>query len=137
MSTLKVNTVQHNTSGFNNVVQFTDGAGTQNGTLCRAWVNFDGEGTIAIRADFNVNSLTDNGTGDYSVTFDNAMTDTNYATCASISNNSGTSQLICCIYQGTGNVPTTPSTSTFRIHTSANTGEAKQDAKFVCVSVFR
>ena len=79
MSTLKVNTVQHNTSGFNNVVQFTDGAGTQNGTLCRAWVNFNGTGTVAIRADFNVNSITDNTTGDYTVNFSNAMSDANYA----------------------------------------------------------
>jgi len=137
MSTLKVNTVQHNTSGFNNVVQFTDGAGTQNGTLCRAWVNFNGEGTIAIRADFNVNSLTDNGTGDYSVTFDNAMSDINYATVASTSNNSGTSNTVVVVYNGTGNAPAAPSTSTFRMQVSANTGEAKLDAQYVCVSVFR
>jgi len=78
MSTLKVNTVQHNTSGFNNVVQFTDGAGTQNGTLCRAWVNFDGTGTVAIRADFNVNTITDNGTATYTVNFSNALDDANY-----------------------------------------------------------
>jgi len=79
MSTLKVNTVQHNTSGFNNVVQFTDGGGTENGTLCRAWVNFNGTGTVAIRADFNVNSITDNSTGNYTANFSNAMTDANYS----------------------------------------------------------
>jgi len=79
MSTLKVNTVQHNTSGFNNVVQFTDGAGTENGTLCRAWVNFNGQGTVAIRGDFNVNTITDSGTGQYTVNFTNAMVDSNYS----------------------------------------------------------
>ena len=79
MSTLKVNTVQHNTSGFNNVVQFTDGAGTENGTLCRAWVNFNGTGTVAIRDDFNVSSITDNGVGDYTVNFTSALVDTNYS----------------------------------------------------------
>ena len=79
MSTLKVDTVQHNTSGFNNVVQFTDGAATQNGTLCRAWVNFNGEGTVATRADFNVNTITDSGTGQYTVNFTNAMVDGNYS----------------------------------------------------------
>ena len=77
MSTLKVNTVQHNTSGFNNVVQFTDGAGTQNGTLCRAWVNFNGTGTVAIRGSFNVSSITDNGTGDYTVNYTNSVSDSN------------------------------------------------------------
>ena len=79
MSTLKVNTVQHNTSGFNNVVQFTDGAGTENGQLARAWVNFNGQGTVAIRADFNVNSVSDRGTGQYTLNYSNAMPDTNYS----------------------------------------------------------
>ena len=82
MSTLKVNTVQHNTSGFNNVVQFTDGGGTQNGTLCRAWVNFNGMGTVAIRADFNVNSITDTATGQQTINFSNAMSDANYSAIA-------------------------------------------------------
>jgi hypothetical protein len=86
MSTLKVNTVQHNTSGFNNVVQFTDGAGTENGTLCRAWVNFNGTGTVAIRASFNVSSITDNGTGDYTVNFSNAMSNNDYAAAGTLSN---------------------------------------------------
>ena len=45
----------------------------------KAWVNFDGTGTPAIGASFNVTSITDNGTGDYTVNFTNAMTDVNYA----------------------------------------------------------
>lgn len=47
--------------------------------VCRAWVNFNGTGTVAIRASFNVSSITDNGTGDYTVNFTTAMPDTNYA----------------------------------------------------------
>ena len=46
---------------------------------CRAWVNFDGTGTPAIRGSGNVTSITDNGTGDYTVNFTNAMPDANYA----------------------------------------------------------
>jgi hypothetical protein len=46
----------------------------------RAWVNFNGTGTVAIRAQFNVSSITDNGTGDYTVNFTTAMPDLNYAT---------------------------------------------------------
>ena len=46
---------------------------------CRAWVNFNGTGTPAIRASGNVTSITDNGTGDYTVNFTTAMTDANYA----------------------------------------------------------
>ncbi len=44
----------------------------------KAWVNFNGTGTVAIRASFNVTSITDNGTGDYTVNFTNAFADTNY-----------------------------------------------------------
>ena len=46
---------------------------------CRAWVNFNGTGTVAIRASGNVSSITDNGTGDYTVNFTTAMVDANYA----------------------------------------------------------
>jgi hypothetical protein len=45
----------------------------------RAWVNFNGTGTIAIRGSANVSSLTDNGTGNHTVTFTTAMSDANYA----------------------------------------------------------
>lgn len=46
---------------------------------CRAWVNFNGTGTVAIRASGNVTSITDNGTGDYTVNFTTAMPDVNYS----------------------------------------------------------
>jgi hypothetical protein len=45
----------------------------------KAWVNFNGTGTVAIRGSYNVSSITDNGTGDYTVNFTNAMSDTNYS----------------------------------------------------------
>jgi hypothetical protein len=53
--------------------------GTEN-YKCRAWVNFNGTGTVAIRASGNVSSITDNGTGDYTVNFTTAMSDANYST---------------------------------------------------------
>jgi len=46
---------------------------------CRAWVNFNGTGTVAIRASGNVSSITDNGTGDYTVNFTTAMPDNDYS----------------------------------------------------------
>ena len=76
MSTLNVNTVQSTTS---NPPIFKNSGGDVAGTLCRAWVNFNGTGTVAIRSSFNVSSITDNGTGDYTVNFTNAMTNANYA----------------------------------------------------------
>ena len=45
----------------------------------RAWVNFDGVGTVTIRASVNVSSITDNGTGDYTVNLTTALPDANYA----------------------------------------------------------
>ena len=69
--------VQSSTAGT--PPQFNDGNGTQSGTLCRAWVNFNGTGTVAIRASFNVSSITDNGTGDYTVNFTTALPDANYS----------------------------------------------------------
>jgi len=46
---------------------------------CRAWVNFNGTGTVAIRAAGNVSTITDNGPGDYTVNFTTAMQDVNYS----------------------------------------------------------
>jgi hypothetical protein len=59
--------------------QFATVSGTAPIYPCRAWVNFNGTGTIAIRASGNVTSLTDNGTGDYTVNFTTAMSDANYS----------------------------------------------------------
>jgi hypothetical protein len=55
----------------------------------RAWVNFNGTGTVAIRASGNVSSITDNGTGDYTVNFTTAMPDADYCSNLTVSGNSG------------------------------------------------
>lgn len=47
---------------------------------CRAWVNFNGTGTVAIRGSANVSSITDNGTEDYTINFTTSMPDESYAT---------------------------------------------------------
>ena len=54
-------------------------AGTLNG-IVKAWVNFNGTGTVAIRGSFNVSSITDHSTGTYSANFATAFADANYAT---------------------------------------------------------
>jgi len=65
-------------SGTNGVT-FPDSTSMQTGQqACKAWVNFNGTGTVAIRAAYNVSSITDNGTGDYTVNFTTAMVDTGY-----------------------------------------------------------
>jgi hypothetical protein len=52
---------------------------TEQSQLCKAWVNFNGTGVVAIRASYNVSSITDNGTGDYTVNFTTALADANYS----------------------------------------------------------
>jgi hypothetical protein len=54
-------------------------------TPVKAWVNFNGTGTVAIRASFNVSSITDNGVGNYRINFTTAMTDANYVVSGSSS----------------------------------------------------
>ena len=67
---------------------------------CRAWVNFNGTGTVAIRESGNVSSITDNGTGNYTVNFSTAMPDANY--CANITyGNTGSNLQLRSITRGT------------------------------------
>jgi hypothetical protein len=61
-------------------LQFNSGYGSVATVYgCRAWVNFNGTGTVAIRNSGNVSSITDNGTGNYTINFTNAMPDVNYS----------------------------------------------------------
>lgn len=116
------------TAKFN---QWLNSDGTEN-YKCRAWVNFNGTGTVAIRAAGNVSSITDNGVGDYTVNFTTAMPDANYApifggnynTAIGRDNNIGVRS----------NVP--PTNSSLRINVfEPNTGLI--DSTFLNVAIFR
>jgi len=87
MSTIKAANVQNTGSS---APLFKNSSGTEIGQLCRAWVNFNGSGTVAIRDDFNVSSITDTGTGAYKVNISNALPSTNYAVTSNSSHLSGT-----------------------------------------------
>jgi hypothetical protein len=80
MSTLVAQTISNGTVSTSsaNVIQGS----------AKAWVNFNGSGTVAIRSSYNVSSITDNGTGDYTVNFTNALPNANYAIAGSGGNNS-------------------------------------------------
>jgi len=69
MSNLRVNNITDISGGSTNLTV---------PNTAKAWVNFNGTGTVAIRASFNVSSITDNGTGDYTVNFTTALADANY-----------------------------------------------------------
>jgi hypothetical protein len=107
--------------------------GAQSGSApiyaARAWVNFNGTGTVAIRASGNVSSITDNGTGDYTINFTTAMSDANYSSVVSGGNKSngytvGTSEA------------SAPTSSSFRVLNSY-AGVGVQDATYVFATVFR
>ena len=104
-----------------------DNFDTAGGNAVKAWVNFNGTGTVAIRASYNVTSITDNGTGSYTVNFTTAMPDANYgvaiATGTNVSNNQG-------LTVGARN---TPSLQVFSYNNSA----VLVDSDFCSVSIFR
>jgi hypothetical protein len=103
---------------------------------CRAWVNFNGTGTVAIRASGNVTSITDNGTGSYTLNFSTAMPDANYAVAAIIRPDGGSGRFDTAIING----GTAPTTSAVRINTGISVygvDNYNVDELIVCVSIFR
>ena len=121
-----------------NASLMTTPSGTAPSYLCRAWVNFNGTGTVAIRASGNVTSITDNGTGDYTVNFTTAMTDANYTanTTSRRSNAANDPQGIATVYGGT-TYSTAISTSSVRVTTGYTSNGAAIDFDYVGVAVFR
>jgi hypothetical protein len=97
---------------------------------CRAWVNFNGTGTVAIRASGNVSSITDNGTGDYTVNFTSAMPDANYGFVGTSSHAAGSTTMV--VESDT----TVPTTSAVRLYVM-NAGGSAQDRLYVNASIFR
>lgn len=107
---------------------------TQNGMtgICKSWVNFNGTGTVAIRDSFNVSSITDNGTGDYTVNFTTAMPNANYGIVASAG---GRDNVIGRDTTMSGVPIAVPTTSAVRIRSASSAG-ADADAAYVSVAVF-
>ena len=106
---------------------------------CRAWVNFNGTGTVAIRASGNVSSITDNNTGDYTVNFTTAMVDANYSVSGSAMYPTATNAHLFAYGDASGAAGTLPTTSAFKFRTIYwGSGTATpQDCIYVVISVFR
>jgi hypothetical protein len=96
---------------------------------CRAWVNFNGTGTVAIRASGNVSSITDNGTGAYTINFTNAMPDANYSVGQATGDGTGAGKFIF-------GFTATPTTTTYKILTTTFPG-ADADISYISVAFFR
>jgi len=122
MSTLKVATLQDlSAANSSTPEQIAQGR-------AKAWVNFNGTGTVAIRDDYNVSSITDHTTGSYSINFDTAMSNANYATTGMVLfgtiGNKGTVEL---------DETTAQTTALVRIRTWTS---VSADCTFVCIAIF-
>ena len=105
-------------------LQFNSGYGSVATAYgCRAWVNFNGTGTVAIRASGNVSSITDRATGQYTVNFTTAMPDANYAFFVCLENN------------GSGVDDSNTATTSFAMATRISGTVSDND--FISVSFFR
>lgn len=122
MSTIKATTLS-NLAGSKTVPTDTVVDGS-----AKAWVNFNGTGTVAIRRAFNVSSITDNGTGEYTVNFTSAMADANYAA-------TGTARQSGVVSMLTTSFDVTGTTSALRIATF-NASGGSFDPTYVSVAIF-
>ena len=106
--------------------------------LCKAWVNFNGTSTVAIRASYNVSSITDNGTGDYTVNFTTAMPDANYSVNIATGNPGNAGSATALFASGGTQTEAAPTTSAFRFTQSFQlSANQLGDLKYVCATIFR
>jgi len=123
--TLNSDVIQSSTAGT--PPQFNDGSSTQIGTLCRAWVNFNGTSGVVIRASFNVSSVTRSAAGQYTFNFSTAMPDANYAAVGNAE------------YDGVsfGAYSKNFTTTSFIIQCINPALNTYVDKAYVCISIFR
>jgi hypothetical protein len=122
-------------SGSNGIV-FPDATSMQTGQQAvKAWVNFNGQGTVAIRASYGVSSISDNGTGNYTVNFTTAMVDANYSVSVSAveAYGAGTDSIVV----AGARRRLVLSTTSVGVCGYVISGGALYDAVEVCVSIFR
>ena len=100
---------------------------------CRAWVNFNGTSTVAIRESGNVSSITDNGTGDYTVNFTTAMPDANYSIAGG--GNGATNLNPACLL--TASLTEYNTVSSARVSTTNSSNASKLDYSKIHVQIFR
>jgi hypothetical protein len=118
--------------------QFATVVGTAPIYPCRAWVEFNGTGTIVIRASGNVSSITDNGAGDYTVNFTTSMSDANYSAVGSSAFLSGNQvSVITSSYARTPNNEVAPTAAAYRFSVLLPGTSAGADVNYVNMAFFR
>jgi hypothetical protein len=138
MATLGLTGINSNATSTPPVI--ADSFGTQIGTFCRAWVNFNGTNafvpnpsTSAIRASFNVSSISRYATGEYGVNFSTALADANFAIAGTVEGDAASN--------GTSLVSLpfgyTPSASSARFWTASSDTVGLFDKTYISVAIFR
>ena len=135
-----VSTTAHLTSAGDvnkHIVVNSDADGVAIGTggisqarIAKSWINFNGGGTIAIRDSYNVSSITDNGTGDYTITFSTAMGSVDYSVSGTMGNSSAVST-----WWARSFVPKTYATGSLRVVANDSDGVA-EDHEYVNCLIF-
>ena len=124
--------VSGTTGSFSGNMSFNSGYGSAAVAYgCRAWVNFNGTGTVAIRASGNVTSITDLGAGAYTVNFTTAMSDANYSAIATCSTDAAT------IRTAQTWTAATMTTTACQLSVATSNTTVASDAAVVTFAVFR
>jgi hypothetical protein len=131
--TLNAGALTNTTGSFSGNLSFNSGYGSAAVAYgCRAWVNFNGTGTIAIRSSGNVSSITDRGIGEYTVNFTTAMPDVNYAV-TSLTDSASSGTALSMFTRS----DVAYSTSAVAVTTRAFNTASGVDSSIVNVSIFR
>ena len=122
MSTLKVNTIQNTSAAHSSTPQqIAEGR-------AKVWVNLQGDGTAAIRDSFDVSSITDNSTGNYTITFSNEMSNDDYCCLITTRRHGG-------VTETTGSIFSALSTTNVVVQ-SITLGGGTADTQTMCVAIF-
>lgn len=124
--TIVVDTLTHSTAGSLTTDYVVNGS-------AKAWVNFNGNGTVAIQSSTNTSSITDNGTGDYTSNLSSAMSDASYSGLASARDGSTGTNVVA----ADGNTSRTVTASAFNVWTaySGQSNKTLYDALFVDLAI--
>ena len=127
--TVLASTIKHDVSGAATV--FKDGAGTEIGQLCKAWINYTTPTTSSIQASFNHSSITRNGTGDNTLTLTIAMVSAYFCATGMGHRSNGSSNY------DPNPVMAASTTNTYNIRTHDYNSDTASDSVWVCVAIHR
>lgn len=120
----KIATFDNVSGSITNVKSLRPDDGTDHADVVKGWVNFDGSGTVTINDQYNVSSVTDNATGDYTVNWTTAFANANYAVAGSCQTQTSDGAASRVVVIAAGTSPTTSSVRIRTIDVSADAGDS-------------